>query len=200
MPKPARLKFIRKIAERNPFTKQRRTLATLEALDRRTKAMRDAQARARFFEVLQAMRGRASRRFLLEMLKDPRYTSTDRKRAVAVYASNYPRKALPLYRELLPIADLPAGVRVQMALELSRGRADYNATVLRKVLANPKDSLSVRIACAKALASWPSLRSRRLLSKIARNPNENPKLRKVASQSLNELNEAKWMLIPRKRK
>lgn len=200
MAKPARLKILRKIVERNPFTKQRRNLASLQALDERTKAMRDAQVRARFFEVLEAMRSRAAKRFLLEVLKDPRYTSADRKRAVAIYASNYRRKALALYRKLLLVADLPAGVRAQMAFELSKGRADYNATVLRKVLANPKDSLSVRIACAKALASWPSLRSRRLLSKIARNPNEDSKLRKVANQSLNELNAMKWMLIPRKRK
>ncbi len=193
-------KVLRKLAERNPLTRQRRNLASLEALDKRTKAMRDAQLRARFFEVLQAMRGRAAKQFLLRMLKDPRYTSMDRKRAVAIYASNYPRKALPLYRELLLIADLPAGVRAQMALELAKGRYDYNATVLRRVLANPRDSLTVRIACAKALASWPSLRSRRLLSQIVRNPNENPRLRKAAAQSLAELNEMKLKIIPRKRK
>lgn len=195
-----RPKVLRKLAERNPLTKQKRNLASLEALDKRTKAMRDAQLRARFFEVLQAMRGRAAKQFLLRMLKDPRYTSAERKRAVAIYASKTPRKALPLYRELLPIADLPAGVRAQMALELAKGRSDSNAAVLRRVLANPRDSLTVRIACAKALASWPSLRSRRLLSKIVGNPNEDPKLRKVADQSLAELNKMKWKLIPRKRK
>jgi len=195
-----RPKVLRKLAERNPLTKQKRNLASLEALDKRTKAMRDAQLRARFFEVLQAMHGKATKQFLLRMLKDPSYTSADRKRAVAIYASKTPRKALPLYRKLLPIADLPAGVRAQMALELAKGRSDYNAAVLRGVLANPRDSLTVRIACAKALASWPSLSSRRLLSKIVGNPNEDPKLRKVADQSLAELNKMKWKLIPRKRK
>jgi predicted Zn-dependent protease len=193
-------KILRKLAERNLFARQKRNLASLEALDRKTQAMRDAQARARFFEVLQVMRGRAAKQFLLRMLKDPRYASIERKRAVTIYASNYPRSALPLYRKLLLIADLPACVRAQMALELTRGRPYYNATVLRRVLANPKDSLTVRIACAKALATWRSPRSRRLLSQIVRNPNENPRLRKAAAQSLAELNKMKWKLIPRKHK
>lgn len=170
-----------------PHARRRRIAESLEYLDRRSRLLRDPRARETFFRLLMTMHSKAVLDVLVRLLRDARLTTADRIKAVSVLALRYPGKAYGLFRNLLLVKDIPATVRAQMVRELGKGSTRNEGSLLRKLLADTKESLTVRIACAEALINWPSLRSRKLLRMIAENPRENPMLRKAAREALAKL-------------
>ena len=190
---------IRGLGNLVPGVRARRQKESLDHVERRVftlssggkKISHDRGLEKRFFRLLEAMPVKPATMKLVEVLKSPSFTLPKRLRAMKILEKRNEMKAQLLYKQLLPVYDMPVPLRSRMVRFLGeRIGAREEGIVFRKPLKaammDPAQSPIIRSQCIEVLASKPRP-PKRLFKKIAENKSEDLQVRVKAREALKKL-------------
>ncbi|GEM_PF-4351670 len=193
---------VRKLSGIVPGARAKRQKESLDLVERRVfdsvsmgKKHGELRATENYFRLLETMPVKTATLKLVEMLKSPSFTLPKRLRAMEILEKRNEMKAQLLYRQLLPVYDMPVPLRSHIVRFLGERIGPREEGIvfrkpLKAAMMDPAQSPIIRMQCIEVLAS-KTRAPKRLFKKIAENKSEDLQLRAKAREALKRLEKKK---------